>query len=223
MLKDIELLKKVPLFSGLSQREITLIGDIVRRKNLPKNNMILQKGDEAEALYIITSGRVNVTLISEAGKEIILATLKDGDFFGEMSLLDNEPRSANVITIEDTNLLVIYRDDFNYIIKNDPGVSLNLLNYLSRRLRIADKKIGSLALLDVCGRIANLFLDMSKEEERDISLIEKLPHLQIAKMIGSTREVVSRALKCLKDSGYIKEVGKKIALNKDLKLKIDEF
>ena len=223
MTEEIEFLKNVPLFSGLSQKEINTIGNIAHKKVFHKNNIILQKGDEGEALYIILSGRIKVTLVSEAGKEIILAILKGGDFFGEMSLLDNEPRSANVVAVEDTIILTIYRNDFNYLTKNNPSISLNLLNHLSLRLRHANKKIGSLALLDVCGRIANLFLDMAKEEGKGILLMERLTHSEIANMIGSKREVVSRALKCLKEGGYIKVIGNKIILDKNLKLKIDEF
>ncbi|MBI5374373.1 MAG: Crp/Fnr family transcriptional regulator [Candidatus Schekmanbacteria bacterium] len=223
MVREIELLKNVPIFSGISDKEIGLVTSILRKRSFPKSSVVIHKGDEGEALYIILSGKVKVTLISDAGKEIILAILREGNFFGEMSLLNNEPTSANVVTAEDSVFLTIYRDDFNYILRKDPGIALNLLKHMSLRLKIADKKIGSLALLDVCGRIANLFIDMAKEEKHEIYIVEKITHAEIAHMIGSTREVVSRAIKCLKDSGYIKVLRDKIILDKDLKLKIDDF
>src|SRR5262249_28139239 len=143
-----------------------------------------------------------VVLIGEDGREVILGVLGVGEHFGELSLIDDRPRSAHVIAMEDSHLLVLRREDFRKRVEASASVAWSLLTELSRRLRRADEKIGGLVLLDVPGRIARLLLDMSKEAGGP--LIEKaLTHQTIAHMIGASRETVSRAMKEFQDAGLI--------------------
>src|SRR5207247_10067297 len=136
---------------------------------------------------------VKVVLIGEDGREVILGVLGVGDHFGELALIDDRPRSAHVIAMEDADLLVLRREDFRNRVYSSPSVAWSLLSELSRRLRRADDKIGGLVLLDVPGRIARLLLDLVAESET--SVIEKsLTHQTIAQMIGASRETVSRTM-----------------------------
>ncbi len=176
--------------------------DVARERGYPKNSVILFEDDPGDALYVVASGRVKVVLIGEAGKEVILSVLKDGDFFGEMALIDDEPRSAHVIAMEDTDLLVLRREDFQRCMEGQPGMALSLLRALSGRLRKADEKIGDLVLLDVGGRIARLLLELAEEGDGE-TISRNVTHSTIAQMIGSSRETVSRTFRNLADSGLI--------------------
>ena len=197
-----DVLKRVPLFADLSEADLTRFGEVTREREYPKNSVILFEDDPGDALYIVATGQVKVVLIGEDGREVILSVLGDGDFFGEMSLIDDEPRSAHVIAMRDSHLLVLRRDDFQSQLEQHPKVALELLRVLVQRLRRADEKIGGLVLLDVNGRVAQLLLDLA-EESGGPKITRKLTHQTIAQMIGSSRETVSRAMRELVDRGLI--------------------
>jgi CRP-like cAMP-binding protein len=195
-------LQKVPLFSQLAQPELQRVVDVARERAYPKNSVILFEDDPGDALYVVAQGQVKVVLIGEDGREVILSVLGAGEFFGEMALIDDEPRSAHVIAMEDSALLVLRREDFQGILRQSPGIALALLRELSRRLRRVDEKVGSLVLLDVNGRVAQLLLDLADEEKGD-RITRRLTHHTIAQMIGSSRETVSRTMRELVDKGLI--------------------
>jgi CRP/FNR family cyclic AMP-dependent transcriptional regulator len=197
-----EVLKRVPLFCDLSEGELARFAEVTREREYPKNSVILFEDDPGDALYIVSTGQVKVVLIGEDGREVILSVLGDGDFFGEMALIDDEPRSAHVIAMKDSHLLVLRRDDFQAQIEHQPKIALKLLKVLVTRLRRADEKIGGLVLLDVNGRVAQLLLDLA-EESGGPRITRKLTHHTIAQMIGSSRETVSRAMRELVDKGLI--------------------
>ena len=197
-----DFLATVPLFSGLPPEELQQFAAITREKTYPKSSVILFEDDPGDSLFVIRDGRVKVVLVGEDGREVILGVLGVGEHFGELSLIDDQPRSAHVIAMEDSSLLVLRRDDFRRRVETSPTVAWTLLSELSRRLRRADGKIGGLVLLDVPGRIARLLLDMS--EEGGSETIEKpLTHQTIAQMIGASRETVSRAMREFQDQGWI--------------------
>jgi CRP/FNR family cyclic AMP-dependent transcriptional regulator len=197
-----DVLKRVPLFNDLSEAELARFAEVTREREYPRNSVILFEDDPGDALYIVSTGQVKVVLIGEDGREVILSVLGDGDFFGEMSLIDDEPRSAHVIAMKDSHLLVLRRDDFQQQLQQHPSVALKLLRILVQRLRRADEKIGSLVLLDVNGRVAQLLLDLA-EESGGPRITRKLTHHTIAQMIGSSRETVSRAMRELVERGLI--------------------
>jgi CRP/FNR family cyclic AMP-dependent transcriptional regulator len=145
---------------------------------------------------------VKVVLVGEDGREIILGVLGVGEHFGELSLIDEQPRSAHVIAMEDATMRVLRREDFRARVEKSPAVAWALLQGLSRRLRRADEKIGSLVLLDVDGRIARLLLDAAGEGG-DATIQKRLTHQMIAQMIGASRETVSRAMRDFQDRGLI--------------------
>ena len=197
-----EVLRRVPLFSDLAEPELARFAEVTREREYPRNSVILFEDDPGDALYIVATGQVKVVLIGEDGREVILSVLGDGDFFGEMSLIDDEPRSAHVIAMKDSNLLVLRRDDFQARLEEQPKIALKLLRVLVERLRRADEKIGGLVLLDVNGRVAQLLLDLA-EESGGPRITRRLTHHTIAQMIGSSRETVSRAMRELVERGAI--------------------
>lgn len=198
----LEQLRRVPLFAHLTDAELERIGAVVREKSYPKNSVILFEQDPGDALYLVASGQVKVVLIGEDGREVILAILHEGDFFGEMALIDDQPRSAHVIATADSHLLVLRRDDFYTCLEQTPRIALGLLRALSRRLRRADDTIGGLVLLDVTGRLARLLLELADENDGQV-ITKRLTHQMIAQMIGSSRETVSRTLRDLSVRGLI--------------------
>ncbi len=202
-------LKSVPLFAHLAEHELRRVAELARRRKYPKGSVILFEDDPGDALYVVVAGQVKVVLIGEDGREVILATLADGDFFGEMSLIDDEPRSAHVIAMESSDLLVLRRDDFQRCLDETPRIAIGLLRALTRRLRLADSKIGGLVLLDVTGRVARLLLEMADEND-GVVIHKKVTHHQIAQMIGSSRETVSRTMRTLAEENLIEMVGKTI-------------
>ena len=204
-----DFLATVPLFSGLPAEELQQFAAITREKTYPKSSVILFEDDPGDSLFVIREGRVKVVLVGEDGREVILGVLGVGEHFGELSLIDDQPRSAHVIAMEESALLVLRRDDFRRRVETSPTVAWTLLSELSRRLRRADGKIGGLVLLDVPGRIARLLLDLA--EEGGSETIEKpLTHQTIAQMIGASRETVSRAMRDFQDQGWIDVERRKI-------------
>lgn len=207
-----DFLSTVPLFGGLDQIELQRFGELTREKFYPRGSVILFENDPGDSLFVVRQGRVKVVLIGEDGREVILGVLGVGEHFGELSLIDDRPRSAHVIAMDDSHLLVLRREDFRKRVESSPAVAWSLLTEMSRRLRRADEKIGGLVLLDVPGRIARLLLDLAAETGGDT--IEKaLTHQTIAQMIGASRETVSRAMKDFQDANWVTVERRRITIS----------
>ena len=196
-------LKRVPLFSGLTDSQIERLAAGSVRRNFPKGRTIVAEGEPSQSLYILLSGRAKVQRSDTEGKEVILSVLGSGECFGEMSLIDDAPRSASVITLESSDFMSIAKESFKSVLMTSPEISLRIMKGLVKRLREADKKIETLALLDVYGRVARVLLDFSEPVGNDRIVKNKLPRQEIAKMIGASREMVSRVMKGLETEGYI--------------------
>ena len=210
-------LQNIPLFSGLSESELNEIVAITSKRSYPKNNVIINEGDDTDSLYLIISGKVKVVLSDEDGKEITISILEPNEYFGELALIDDEPRSARVVTMEQCQFCVINQTDFNRVLDNNPGLVRNLLKGLSKRLREANKNIESLALMDVYGRVAGTLLKFAKSEDDGRKVIrEKLTQKDIANMVGASREMVSRIFKDLTTGGYITVESGVITINDKL-------
>jgi len=213
----ISILKKVPLFSSLKNEELEAISQALFKKRYMKDQMILLADEEGDTLFIIIQGKVKVTSFSENGKEVIFSILNEGDFFGDMSLLDGKPRSASVIAIEESELCLLRREEFNHLIEKHPGIALKLLKELTSRLRKADERIESLALLDVSGRIAGILLQFAEESGKRLPdggvIIRSRPtHQELANMVGTTRETVTRILNQMEQKNYIVMSGKSVTI-----------
>jgi len=211
-------LKAVPLFASFPEDQLRMLTTVVTRRSAPRSTTIMAGGDATDSLYIILSGRLKVMMSDAEGKEVILSILAPGEFFGEMGLIDDEPRSASVVTIEACELLSLAKRDFRKSLAENFEMAMAVMHGLVRRLREADRKIGSLALLDVYGRVARLLLDMAENVNGEKIVTKRLPKQDIAKMIGASREMVSRVMKDLQMGGYIEVRGSAIVLRDTIML-----
>ena len=197
------LLRNVPLFAVLPESQLNLLTSMVTRKTFSRGTTIITAGGPTDSLYIVISGRLKVMMSDDEGREVILAILGSNEFFGEMSLVDDSPRSASVVAIEACELLSLAKRDFNKCLEDNFEMAMTVMRGLVKRLREADQKIGSLALMDVYGRVARLLMEMSEEVTGERIVVKKLAKQDIAKMIGASREMVSRVMKDLQSGGYI--------------------
>lgn len=206
-----EFLATVPLFRDLDAGETARFAQLVRERTYVRGSVIVFEDDPGDALFVVRRGRVKVVLIAPDGREVILGLLGVGEHFGELTLIDDEPRSAHVVAMEDAELLVLRREDFRRRVEENPAVAWALLQELSRRLRRADDKIGALVLLDVPGRIAHLLLDASAEVG-GAAIDKPLTHQTIAQLIGASRETVSRTIREFVEHGWISTERRRIQL-----------
>jgi CRP/FNR family transcriptional regulator, cyclic AMP receptor protein len=211
-------LRTVPLFTSVPDEQLRMLATLVTRRSATRSSIVIAAGDATDSLYIILSGRLKVMMSDADGKEVILSMLGPGEFFGEMGLIDDNPRSASVVAVEPCDLLVITRRDFRKCMTDNTEMAMAVMRGLVRRLREADRKIGSLALLDVYGRVARLLLDMSETVDGQKMVTKRLPKQDIAKMIGASREMVSRVMKDLQTGGYIEMRGSTILLRDNIVL-----
>ncbi len=213
---EINQIRQIGLFSGLDDEHLGSIADIASKRSYPKNAIIINEGDETDSLYLILSGKVKIVLSDEDGKEVIISILEPGDYFGELALIDSEPRSARVVTMADCQFSIVHKSDFDQLTENNPSLVRNLLTGLTQRLRAANKNIESLALMDVYGRVARTLLQFAEEEGEQRIIKEKLTQKDIANMVGASREMVSRIFKDLTTGGYIAVESGKIILKEKL-------
>ncbi len=213
---DIAFLRQVALFAGLQDDQLRALAKVTVTRAFSKESFIILADEEGDALFLIAKGQVKVSLVSEDGREVILSLLGPGAVFGELSLLDGKPRSANVVATEDTELMMLRRSDFLQLLHRVPQIAISLLAELAARLRKTDRKIEGLALLDVTSRISETLLQLASEQGSDtpqgVILRSRPTHQQLANMSGTTRETVSRVLKRLEIQGYISCKGRTITI-----------
>lgn len=210
------MLQNIPLFSVLGSEELGAIERLAVKRNYPKNSVIINEGDHTDSLYVILSGKVKIFLTDDQQKEVIVAIQRAGDYFGELALLDEAPRSASVMTMEPCTLLMVSRAAFERYLASDPKIAISLMRGLAERLRATTENVKSLALMDVYGRIARTLLHLAKEADGYQVVDEKLTHQDLANMVGASREMVSRIMKDLAKGGYIKTEGKRIVIKEKL-------
>ena len=200
-------LRRVPLFDCLGDPEIESLARLTFVRSFRTGEIVIRAGEPGDVLFIIRHGSVKVSLIRPNGREVILTFLDEGEVFGELSLLDNRPRSATVIAEENGGLLLVKRSDFRQMMSQEPQIAVALLEELASRLRKSDVQTGSLALLDAYNRVSKtvlrLALERGVETDEGILIRRRPSHKQVAYMAGTSRETVSRALKQLEEEGYI--------------------
>ncbi len=203
MLSNLDLIRRVPLFSMLTPGQAESLAGAVSKQRFQKGDVVVEQGKHNYALYIILAGRARVLMTDRKGGEVILATLRSGDYIGEMSLIDSEPHSATVTAEKVMDVLVLGREDFLRCLHDNIVMALSVMRGLVERLRSADRKIGSLALMGVYGRVANVLLEFAEPDENGQLLIrEKISRQDIAKMVGASREMVSRVMKDFEEQGF---------------------
>ena len=209
-------LRNVPIFTDLSDSDLNRIASKMVSRDYEKGQMILLEETTGETFFIITSGTVKVTRLSDDGREVILALLGGSDFFGEMSLLDGEGRSANIVANEDAEVMTLSRRDFLECLETYPKIAIALLEELAVRLRKSDQQIESLSLSDSEQRIGITLIRLAEERgtiKRGDVTVQNLPYQQdIANMAGTSRETVSRTLKLLEDKKLVKRNGGDITI-----------
>ena len=216
--------RKFTLFAELDDRELSSIAAVAKSRRYAKDDVVFHADESGDIFCLIKEGQVKVTMISPEGKEIILSLLGPGDFFGEMALLDNEPRSATIIATEPLEIATIWRSDFLHILSENFSITQKVLAELSRRLRNASNRIESLATMDVYGRLARFFLDAARERGKVLDngyvAVSRPTHQSIANMIGTSRETVSRLIHDLMKQNLLLSEGKTIYLRKTA---LDQF
>ena len=204
MLSSLELIRRVPLFSMLTEAQAVSVADAVVKRRFKRGEVIVEQGKKSNALFILLNGRARVFTADSRGREVILATLQPGDHIGEMSLIDNEPHSATVRAEVQTDVLMLGRVEFARCLPENTSMAYAVMRGLVQRLRHADRKIESLALMDVYGRVARALLEFAAETpEGELLIREKISRQDIAKMVGASREMVSRVMKDLEERGFI--------------------
>jgi len=216
------ILREISIFSSLTEDTLLQIDKVCKKKNYNKGEIILFEHDEGNTLFFIVKGEVKISRESDDGREVILSLLHDSDVFGEMSLLDGMPRSANVTAMEDTELYMIKRENFLELLNNHPNVSIDLLEEITHRLRDAGMRIKSLSLNDAEGKVATVLLQIADEKgkiKNGIVEIEKLPFQHdLANMAGTSRETISRTLHSFAKKNLVEMDGPKLRI-----LKYEQF
>ena len=202
------ILDKVEIFEGLTQLEMDALTASSVTRSYPKNTVIINENDHADSLYLIESGRVKVYCSDKNGKEFIMNTLTTGDHFGELALLDDDKRSASVRTMEKSNFCIIYKEDFNQVLTQQPNIAKTLIRNLTRRVRKLTQDVKALALQDVY-----VLTTLAEPRDEETSIIpEKLTQQDIADRVGASREMVARILKDLTIGEYITFEGRNIVI-----------
>ena len=203
MLSSLDLIRRVPLFSLLTNEQAQGIAESVVKRRFRRGELVVEHGKKSDALFILLTGRARVLTADSRGREVILAVLQSGDYVGEMSLIDNEPHSATVRAEIQTDMLVLGRAEFARCLPENSSLSYAILRGLVQRLRSADRQIESLALLDVYGRVARALLEMAELVGERNLIRNKVSRQDLAKVVGASREMVSRVMKDLEERAMI--------------------
>lgn len=210
-------LRKISLLKDLNSTELSNLGQVLIERRIPKGSYVVYADDPAKSLMFIAEGELKVSLKSTDNKEVIVAQLEEGDFFGELALLLNEDRSANVVATADCVIYVLPAEQFEAQILMNSGLALAMLKELAARLKASTVKIGDLALYDVYRRIFRTLASLGVEKDGGREIEKRPTHQELAAMAGTSREMVTRALKGLEEDGYISSEGRKIKVIRELR------
>ena len=204
---ELHLLSRIPLFTGLTKRELQKLVQITRHQHFARHHVIIKAGERGNVLFLLLRGIVRVSMEGSRGKEIILGMLHPNDFFGEMALLDGLPRSATVTAMEDCEVLVITRQDFLECIKKLPQVAAKIIIALSLRIRRTDQKLENLVLLRAPRRVARTLLEVARAQgqstERGVAVDLRFTRRELAELAGVSRETFARLLTKFQQMGVL--------------------
>lgn len=204
MLSNLELIRRVPLFALLTSAQAESVADAVIKRRFKRGEAVVEQGHKSNTLFILLTGRARVITADRRGREVILATLQPGDYVGEMSLIDNQAHCATVRAEVQTDMLALGRAEFARCLPENSSLAYAIMKGLVQRLRQADRKIESLALMDVYGRVARALLEFAQpDRDGQLAVRERISRQDIAKMVGASREMVSRVMKDLEERGFI--------------------
>lgn len=213
--------REVPLFSNLDDSEIQQLAYICNEKSFEKGQTIFYEEDMGTSFYLILSGQVKIVMLSSDGREHILGLLREKDFFGEMAILDGEPRSATAVALSDVKTVTITREDFHRLLRNNPDMSIKIMAVLCKRLRQADRHVESLVFLTAPGRVARTIMQLAEDQgykDGDkLSILHKMTRQEFANIAGTSRETLTRVLMDFQDEGIL-DVSKNQIIILDKKL-----
>ena len=204
-ISNVDLVRRVPMFSVLTEAQAWSLSQSIVKKRYKRGETIVEQGGRSNALFIILAGRARVLSVDARGREVILALLHPGDHVGERSLIDGQPHSASVVAEVQTDVLMLGRVAFLQSLPENSSMSFSIMRGLVQRLRRADSKIESLALMDVYGRVARALLEMSDIDGDQRLIRSKVSRQDLAKMVGASREMVSRVMKDFEQRGFVAE------------------
>ncbi|MEH6455772.1 MAG: Crp/Fnr family transcriptional regulator [Cocleimonas sp.] len=209
-------LENIDFFEGMSMQELAELAGVMKIVKVKKNTIIINQGDLSRSLFVIIQGRLKVSATDEEGNQTIFTFMNDGDLFGELSLLSNEPRSASVSSVEDCTLLTLDHSMFKDFMNAHPAACWSVFKSLTNRIRSMDEQICLLTSKDIYGRLIETLYNHAEENSEGVLITQKLTHQDFAEMVGSSREMISRTFKDLKEGGYISVEKKQISILKRL-------
>lgn len=198
-------LRRMPIFAATRPTVLESVARAALLRRVPRGTRLIREGEPTDFVYLILSGSLNVMVSDVEGREAILSILGPGEMVGEMGVLDDQARSATVVATSASTLVTLTKSDFRRYLRENFDISLYVMRKLVQRLRAADRRIESLALLDVGGRVVRLLRDIAEAESGDRRVTRRVSRQEIAKMVGASREMVSRVLKDLQARGLIAE------------------
>ncbi len=210
------MIENVSIFVGMDPHDLALIEQRMVRRTYPKHTIILSEGDSSDSLYVILSGKVKVYLNDESGKEAIINYQEAGEYFGELSLIDDSRRSASIMTVERSTMAIMPKQAFHEVLKNNPDIAIHLLKDMVHRVRTLTDEIKSLALSDVYGRLSKTLLNLARERDGLLIIERHVTQQELANRIGASREMVCRIFKDLIKGGYITAERNHYIINKQL-------
>jgi CRP/FNR family transcriptional regulator, cyclic AMP receptor protein len=200
----------LPLFAGLDDAERSALEGCLHVRRYPERVTIINEGDISHSLYLILEGRVKVFTTGEDGREAVFCTQGPGEYFGEVALADDAPRSASVITLARTRLAILAREDLLHCMRDHPGIALAMIQGLAGRVRRLTEQVRSLALLDVYSRLIELLTALAEDRDGELVIEPRLTHQELASRIGASREMVTRILGDLVRGGYLRIEGQRM-------------
>lgn len=210
------MLKDVSIFEGLTDEDIGYLTERAATRTYPKNAIIVNEEDEGNSLFLIQSGSVKAYLSDEKGKEVVLSNQGPGDYFGELALFDEAPRSASVAALEPCKVMIISKAQLREAILERPQIAVAMLKGLAVRIRALTENVRTLALLDVFGRLVKTLYSLAEQKDGGLVIDQKLTQQDLANRIGASREMVSRIMNDLAKGGYIEVDHKRILLRKKI-------
>ena len=207
-------LYKFPLFKELDEAQLYNLSERVQCRNFPRNAVVITEGEYSNSLYLIISGKVKVYVTDADGREVILNFQSSGEYFGEIALLDEQPRSASVKTVQASRLGMISKADFTDFLNLYPELAMKIMQQFTKRLRSMTDDIKSLALLDVYNRVTRALTNLSRCQNGRQVVTERLTHQDLANIVGASREMVTKIMKGLNTGGYIKIENHTIVIQK---------
>ncbi len=215
-MESVSFLGRVSLFSQLQPSDLTLLAEKLKRRNFHKGKVIFHQDDPGDRLHLVANGLVKISIISQDGRENDLALLAPGDCFGEMSILDGGLRSASAVAADATETMTLSREDFLSFITQYPQVAIQIITMLVGRLRATDEMIGDMVFLDVPTRVAKKLVELSRmyQDSQDPSgdVTVPLGQEELSRLVGSSRETVSRALTAYRKNGLLTTSHRKITI-----------